>query len=303
MFYRNFLLLISFLLLVSSHSNAQTDASKAYVKRYNKVAMDEMRIYKVPASITLAQGILESGSGNSRLSKEANNHFGIKCGGSWTGKSITHHDDRRNECFRVYPSPWGSYRDHSKFLNNNKRYSSLFSLKISDYKGWAYGLKKAGYATDKKYPKRLIKIIEEHQLYRYDEMVLNGKEFSQDEIMAIAGPHVLKRHGNRLDYIEAREGDTYQSLSVELEIKQDDLIEYNDKNWDSSISKGEKIYIERKRSHGENKYYTVRKGDTMYSISQKEGIRLKYLYKRNMMEYGSQPKTGTKLYLRKYKKS
>jgi LysM repeat protein len=297
-------IILSFLLffLVAVATNAQTEASKAYVKKFSKVAMDEMRIYKIPASITLAQGILESGSGNSRLSKEGNNHFGIKCGSTWTGKKIRHNDDKRHECFRVYPSPWGSYRDHSKFLTNNKRYSSLFDYKITDYKSWAYGLKKAGYATDKKYPKRLIKIIEDHQLYRFDEMVLNGEEFPQDEIMAIAGPHAVKRHGNRLDYVEAREGDTYQSLSLELGIKQEKLIEYNDKNWDSKIAKGETVYIERKRSHGKNKFYKVKKGDTMYSISQKEGIRLEYLYKRNRIQYGSQPKEGTTLYLRKYKK-
>ncbi len=303
MYYRKFLLSIFLFSLVVLNSNAQTEASKAYVKRYNKVAMDEMRIYKIPASITLAQGILESGNGNSRLSKEANNHFGIKCGSSWTGKSVKHHDDKRNECFRVYTSPWGSYRDHSKFLTNNKRYSGLFDYKITDYKSWANGLKKAGYATDKKYPKRLIKIIEEHQLYSYDKMVLNGKEFTPDEIIAIAGPHAVKRHGNRLDFIETRDGDTYESLSLELGIKQEKIIEYNDKNWDSKIINGEIIYLERKRSHGKNKYYSVKKGDTMYIISQKEGIRLDYLYKRNKMHYGSQPKTGAKLYLRKYKKS
>lgn len=302
MFYRKVLLLILMFSLVAVYSNAQTDASATYVKRYNKVAMDEMRIYKIPASITLAQGILESGNGNSRLSKEANNHFGIKCGSSWTGKKITHHDDKRNECFRVYTSPWGSYRDHSKFLTNNQRYSGLFDYKITDYKGWANGLKKAGYATDRKYPKRLIKIIEDYQLYRYDEMVLNGEEFTSDEILAIAGPHSIKRHDNRLDFINARDGDTYESISLELGVKQDKLIEYNDKNWDSKISQGEIIYIERKRSHGKNKYYSVKKGDTMYSISQKEGIRMEYLYKRNKMPYGSQPKVGSTLYLRKYKK-
>jgi len=300
MFFRKFLL--SLLLIFSIISTkAQTEASKAYVSRFNKVAMDEMRIYKIPASITLAQGILESGSGNSELSRKSNNHFGIKCGSSWTGKTIRHHDDRRNECFRVYPSPWGSFRDHSKFLKNNKRYSSLFNYKITDYKSWAYGLKKAGYATDKRYPKRLIKIIEDNQLYRYDQMVVNGKEFTSDEVMAIVGPHAVKRHRNRLDYIVAREGDTYESLSLELGKKQERLIEYNDKNWDSPIKKGEIIYIERKRDHGKDKYYKVKHGETMYSISQKEGIRLEYLYKRNRMPFGTQPKVGTTLYLRRYR--
>jgi len=302
MFFRKFLLSLLLTFTVVLAIAQPTEAGKAYVSRYNKVAMDEMRIYKIPASITLAQGILESGSGNSRLSKEANNHFGIKCGSSWTGKKIHHDDDRRHECFRVYPSPWGSYRDHSKFLTDNKRYSGLFDYDITDYKSWAYGLKKAGYATDRKYPKRLIKIIEDYNLYRFDEMVLNGEEFTQSEIMAIAGPHQVKRHANRLDFVEAREGDTYKSLSLELDISEERLIEYNDKNWDSKISEGEIIYIERKRSHGKNKYHTVKKGETMYSISQKEGIRLEYLYKRNKIPFGTQPKVGTSLYLRRYKK-
>jgi hypothetical protein len=283
--------------------NAQTDANIAYVNRYKKVAMDEMRIYGVPASITLAQGILESGNGKSELALKSNNHFGIKCASDWKGKKVYHDDDRRNECFRSYPSPWGSYRDHSKFLKNRGRYSDLFELRITDYKGWAKGLKKAGYATDRKYPDRLIKLIEDNQLYRYDKMVLDGAEFSESEIMALAGPHMVKRHSNRLDYVVLRDGDTYKSLSQELDIKEERLLEYNDKTWDSTLKKGEIFYLERKRSHGKNKYYKVKRGDTMYSISQKEGIRLEYLYKRNKMPFGAQPKAGSTLYLRKYKKS
>ena len=302
MFYRKIISSFLVVFIVALSANAQTAVTEAYIKRFSKVAMDEMRIYKIPASITLAQGILESESGNSRLAKKGNNHFGIKCGSSWNGKTIRHDDDRRHECFRVYSSPWESYRDHSKFLTSSKRYSGLFKYKITDYKSWAHGLKKAGYATDRRYPKRLIKIIEDYKLYRFDEMVMNGEEFTQDEIMAIAGPHQVKRHNNRLDYIIVREGDTYESISTEFDIKEDKLLEYNDKNWDSKLAQGEIFYLERKRSHGKNNYHKVKKGETMYSISQKEGIRLEYLYKRNRLPFGTQPKVGTTLYLRKYKK-
>lgn len=298
--YRYFLALV-ILLISFVYANGQNADNAAYIKQYQKVAMDEMRVYRIPASITLAQGILESANGKSRLAVKANNHFGIKCASDWNGKKIYHDDDRRKECFRSYPSPWGSYRDHSKFLKNRSRYASLFKLKISDYKGWAHGLKKAGYATDRHYPKRLIDIIENNQLYRFDKMVLEGTKYSQDEIMAVAGPHMIKKHKNKLDYIVIREGDTYESLSNELDIKQESLIEYNDKNLDSPLIKGEIIFIEKKNKKGKNKYYKVQKGDNMYSISQKEGIRLEYLYIRNKIPWGTQPKTGITLYLRSNK--
>ena len=275
---------------------------EAYIQRFQKVAMDEMKIYKIPASITLAQGMLESGYGKSRLATKANNHFGIKCASSWDGKKIYHDDDKRGECFRVYPSPWGSYRDHSKFLTQQNRYSFLFDYKISDYEAWAKGLKKAGYATDRKYPQRLIKLIEEYQLYRYDEMVMKGDDSVIEESIAMGGPLVVKKHPNRLKYVSSRKGDSYQSISNETGVSVKKLLKYNDKNWDSRIVEGETIFLERKRSYGKNKYYKVKPGDTMYSISQKEGIRLEYLYERNKIPFGMQANAGITLYLRKYKK-
>ncbi|GAL74906.1 hemagglutinin [Nonlabens ulvanivorans] len=145
-----------------------------YVNEFKGVAMKEMHLYKIPASITLAQGILESGSGFGRLSVEANNHFGIKCHTAWTGERIYHDDDEDQECFRKYVSPDYSYRDHSLFLTQRKRYASLFKLDKDDYKGWAYGLRKAGYATDKKYPQKLISLIERYELYQYDAIVLGN---------------------------------------------------------------------------------------------------------------------------------
>ena len=146
-----------------------------YIEKYKDIAMREMQEYKIPASITLAQGLLESGNGNSELAKKSNNHFGIKCHKDWTGKRTYHDDDEKGECFRVYESPEDSYRDHSIFLKKGQRYAFLFDLKITDYKGWAKGLKKAGYATLPVYANVLIKLIEDYNLAQYDQMVVKGK--------------------------------------------------------------------------------------------------------------------------------
>ena len=151
-----------------------------YISVYKGIAMEEMRAYKIPASITLAQGILESGSGKGTLAVKANNHFGIKCH-DWKGKKIYHDDDRRQECFRKYKSSETSFRDHSEFLAKRKRYASLFKLRKNDYKAWAKGLRQAGYATDKKYPQKLISLIERYELYQYDKEVL-GKRYKEVKI-------------------------------------------------------------------------------------------------------------------------
>lgn len=158
-----------------------------YIAIYSDIAQDEMRQYGVPASITLAQGILESGSGKGRLSKEANNHFGIKCHSGWTGGRIYHDDDKRQECFRKYKNSKYSFRDHSLFLKERKRYSKLFQLREDDYKGWAKGLRAAGYATDKKYPQKLISLIERYQLYRFDDDVLGNEKGINDKHTVIKG--------------------------------------------------------------------------------------------------------------------
>lgn len=178
------------------------NSTTQYISVYKDIAMEEMRIYKIPASITLAQGILESGSGKGTLATKANNHFGIKCH-DWKGKKVYHDDDKRQECFRKYKSPETSFRDHSEFLANRKRYASLFNLKIEDYKAWAKGLRKAGYATDKKYPQKLISLIERYELYQYDKEVL-GKDYKkvkhEKEIISNETHKVVK-------------GDTLYSLS------------------------------------------------------------------------------------------
>ncbi len=171
-----------------------------YIAQYAEIAKKEMRDYKIPASITLAQGILESASGRGRLAVKANNHFGIKCHG-WTGKKIYHDDDRSQECFRKYDHPESSFEDHSAFLTTRKRYASLFSLKPDDYKGWAKGLRSAGYATDRKYPQKLISLIERYQLYAFDEEVLGGSTQVVSSSKVDTSKHIVQQ------------GDTLYSLS------------------------------------------------------------------------------------------
>ncbi|TYB75915.1 LysM peptidoglycan-binding domain-containing protein [Bizionia myxarmorum] len=185
----------------------------AYIATYSGIAQEEMRLYHIPASITLAQGILESSSGKGRLSVEANNHFGIKCH-EWTGAKIYHDDDADQECFRKYNDAKYSYRDHSLFLKERKRYSGLFELKIDDYKGWAIGLKDAGYATDRKYPDKLISLIERFELYKYDEVVTGRKLVVNSNNNAGLSHRVIK-------------GDTLYSLSKRYNTSVDNLKKLN----------------------------------------------------------------------------
>lgn len=204
-----------------------------YIDEYNDIAILEMIAYKIPASITLAQGILESNSGRSRLSVRANNHFGIKCHSSWDGGRIYHDDDARQECFRKYEHPLTSYRDHSLFLFDRKRYANLFNLRKNDYKGWAKGLRKAGYATDPKYPSKLITLIETYELDKYDKF---------DESFLYNGK-VIAKTNNKAKYVIVTKGDTLYSLAKTHDLTVDKLKWLNGlKNNDLSI--GQKIYIE-----------------------------------------------------------
>lgn len=195
----------------------------AYISQYATVAMDEMKKYKIPASVTLAQGILESGNGVSNLALKSNNHFGIKCHKGWKGKYVRHDDDEEQECFRKYKYVKTSYRDHSEFLANRSRYAFLFDLKKDDYKGWAKGLKKAGYATDKKYPTKLIRLIETYDLDHYDKIVLR-KKIKEDK----------KSKGK---VYKVRKGDTLYSISKRYKMSVEDLKLLNDlKSNDISIN-------------------------------------------------------------------
>ncbi len=265
-----------------------------YIKKYRELAVDEMKKYHIPASITLAQGLLESGAGQSTLARKSNNHFGIKCGSDWNGKTVHHDDDARGECFRAYKHPKQSYEDHSKFLAGRPRYASLFKLKITDYKGWARGLKKAGYATNPRYADQLIDIIELYDLDKYDKK--GGLKWMKEN----PNPH-QPYIANDLVYIVVRAGDSWKSISKEFDISQSKLRKYNDLYKGYTLQVGDILYLEKKNKKAgkEHIVHVLRAGESMYSISQKYGIRLKNLYKLNKMDAEDPaPEVGTILRLR-----
>lgn len=305
-----------------SHSNRDV---AMYTSIYADVAIREMIRTGVPASITLAQGIIESDYGRSRLATKANNHFGIKCHSDWKGEKIYHDDDRRNECFRKYGSPEQSFIDHSDFLVNGSRYDFLFDLRTDDYKSWAKGLKKAGYATNPKYASMLINTIEENNLSHYDDIVLGravrsrtGQDSSEiiaagreaevssdnerDRGLVIRSSSRIKER-NRIQYIIVREGDTYRSLAEEFDLLSWEIFRYNDLGDEAVLVPGQLVYIQPKRNKAEpgNDYHIVREGETMYTISQLYGIKLKILYERNHLVPGRKVPLGTELWLRKTK--
>ncbi len=209
-----------------------------YVNRYKHIAIEDMELYKIPASITLAQGILESGSGKSHLALKSNNHFGIKCHKDWNGKKVRHDDDKRRECFRKYAHPEESFDDHSKFLTTRGRYASLFQLKEDDYKAWAKGLKKAGYATDRKYPKKLITIIESYRLYEYDNLVLSQHKKKRSK-------HKKYQEVVSSDkYVVVNKGDTLYSIARKNRVTVSDLKIINGLN-SNEISIGQKLFLSK----------------------------------------------------------
>ena len=265
-----------------------------YIKKYRELAVEEMKKYHIPASITLAQGLLESGAGQSTLARKSNNHFGIKCGSDWRGKTVSHDDDARGECFRAYKHPKQSYEDHSKFLVGRPRYASLFKLNITDYKGWARGLKKAGYATNPRYAEQLIGIIELYDLYKYDTK--GGLKWMKEN----PNPH-QPYIANGLVYVVVRSGDSWKGISKEFDISQKKLRKYNDLYKGYALQVGDILYLEEKnkRASKEHIVHVLRAGESMHSISQKYGIRLKNLYKLNKMDPEDMaPETGTILRLR-----
>jgi len=201
-----------------------------YIENYSPLAKEEMIQYGIPASITLAQGILESGAGRAELSRKSNNHFGIKCHKGWTGERVYHDDDELQECFRKYKDPKYSYRDHSLFLSQRSRYESLFSYKKDDYKSWAKGLRKAGYATDPKYPQKLINIIEKYKLYTFDEEVLGKKSKRKDKKETKVKTYIVEK------------GDTLYSISRKFDVSVDSIREYNGLE-SNTISIGQELYI------------------------------------------------------------
>lgn len=270
-------------------------AYQHYIDEFKDMAIEQMIRHKVPASITLAQGLLESGAGKSRLATYGNNHFGIKCH-DWTGKSMRLHDDLPDECFRVYGHPRESYEDHSLFLKR-PRYSKLFSLSITDYKGWAKGLKACGYATNPSYAQSLITIIELYKLYQYDHAKSFDKFIASHAGIGVHGHQIYSYNKNY--YIKARKGDTFKSLSEEMGISRRKLAKYNERDKNDEIQEGDIIYLKKKRSSAPKDFkkhpHVVKHGESMYSIAQLYGIRLKSLYKKNDLDADYMPRVGDKL--------
>lgn len=290
-----FLLFVAFggLFSVTGQAVQRSSAYEKYIREYCEIAMREMQHHKIPASITLAQGLLESGAGRTELARNARNHFGIKCAGDWKGRRTYHDDDARNECFRSYRSVADSYEDHSRFLQRS-RYASLFELKITDYKGWARGLKACGYATDPQYASKLIRLIEDYDLARYDRLVLaSGKGH------LYTGDHDLFRF-NGLLYTVALGGDDVASLAKEFKLSARKLRKYNDFPDGHRLRAGDLVYLcpKKRKPAKQYRFHIVADGDSWHSISQKYGIRLQSLVKRNPQAAGVRLRPGDRVRLR-----
>lgn len=298
-----------------------------YVNSFKDLAVTEMKRTGIPASITLAQGIIESDCGNSSLARMANNHFGIKCHNDWTGSTIRHHDNKRNECFRKYDKPSDSFYDHSDFLKSTSRYSFLFSYNSADYKAWARGLKKAGYATNPDYANMLIRTIEDNKLWYYDneykvenfvsqkrdtvkKTVASNSADSTPKMNSLSTgilsvparvPRVMEN--NRVKYIIVKDGDNKEKLENEFQLLRWELSRYNELKDDFQPVPGQILYLQPKRDKAEagKDYYTSVQGDTMYLISQHYAIKLKKLYEMNRMNTGDEPVPGKKIWLRSIK--
>ncbi len=312
--YKNILAILA-VTIISVNSFSQSKITREeYIATYADLAVREMNRSGIPASITLAQGCLESGNGNSKLSRKSNNHFGIKCKKDWKGKRVYHDDDRKNECFRHYRTVEDSYIDHSDFLMENPRYASLFDLKITDYKGWARGLKRAGYATAPHYASELIRIIEENKLYLYDQglnrsqlakLKKNGFDGHQVDNGTLVNPYTKRKvvYRNGLKSIVVKAGDSFKTIAQEFDMKTWEVYTYNDYPINHPIKVNEILYIQPKRTKGTKKQITHRlqADESMHYISQRYGIKLKPLMKRNRLKKNEKPVPGTTIYLRKKK--
>ena len=302
---RKIFLFIAISMYISAFSQIKwNSAYQQYIDQYKDIAIEQMQRYHIPASITLAQGLLESGAGRSELTRNSNNHFGIKCNNNWTGRRTYHDDDAKNDCFRVYDSAYESYEDHSKFLSGNQRYRQLFQLKTTDYKGWAKGLKACGYATSPVYAEKLIEIIQLYKLYQYDSAKGYDHFMAQrtkDQNPNGASLHTIKIF-NKNYYIIARRGDTFKAIGEEVGISYCKIAKYNERNRKDQLQEGEVIWLKKKQSKAPKDYkgrlHYVRSGESMYSIAQQYGIRLKSLYKMNKLSPDYQIKVGDGLRLR-----
>lgn len=312
---RLLLVLMTVLLSIGAAKNPKLD----YIDKYSDIAIKEMKRTGVPASITLAQGILESNAGQSVLATKGNNHFGIKCHNDWNGKTMKMDDNAPKECFRVYPNAEASFRDHSDFLRSRDRYKSLFELKQTDYKGWARGLKKAGYATDPGYADKLITLIEDYELYRFDK----GVKVSVKPPLEIEEPKVVQlepRPGmkyqesvtfstarkvysqNGVPFVYSEAGETYASIAASNGLFLKELLKFNDHEQELALEPGTMVYLARKKAQGPvgvNKYVVEKDGETLRDIAQRFGIRYAALQKLNIVLYGKTLEEGDTVILRK----
>lgn len=292
---------------------------KAYIATYRDIAISEMQRTGVPASITLAQGIHETQAGQSKLVLKSNNHFGIKCKSEWKGESVSHDDDARGECFRKYADPADSYKDHSDFLKNRAHYASLFTLDPTDFEGWAHGLKKAGYATNPKYPQILIRIIRDYNLQDYTLVALGRKAIEPDalalkpangrsedvvvETKAGRMPRKVYPEGvfqiNRTNVIYVTKSAPYLALALEYKIPLRRLFEFNDLAETEMTGDHQLVFIQRKRREGATPFHKVEVGETLHDIAQSEAIQLESLLSYNYLRSDVAPSPGRELYLTK----
>jgi LysM repeat protein len=303
-------LLLGVVCLVAKDDTPQ----ERYVKKYADMAVKEMIRSGVPASITLAQGMLESGNGQSRLAVQGNNHFGIKCHKGWEGKTLHHDDDAPGECFRVYESVADSYKDHSDFLRYRDRYKFLFDLERTDYKGWAYGLKKAGYATDPGYPAKLIKYIEEYDLARYD-VLEKAEEVEvplpphriEAPVLAMANeefnfPLTRELYSiNGVPFVYALEGETYKSIAKYYHLFHKEILSFNDLKKDQPLLPGTVVYLSFKKNHspaGLDKYIVAEDGEDFHAICQRFALKEKSVLKLNGLKKVPQLREGDEIKLR-----
>ena len=329
------ILFLLFASLTLKNSFAQQDPVVVeYINKYKELAIAEMQRTGIPASIKLAQGIHETSAGTSELVKKSNNHFGLKCKAEWTGMTVKHTDDAPNECFRKYENPLDSYKDQSNYLKGTPRYASLFDIDPTDYKAWAWGLKKAGYATNPKYSQVLIKLIEDYDLQDYT-MIALGKlkrgqetlaknEMKNDDknseiIIPVEKPVVMPPEPEVLVYskketkpeypegefkinetkvIYAKKGTSYLSIAEKYAIPLARIFEFNDMKVQEAVDKDQLIYIMRKRKVGLNEQHIVKPGETLSDIAQTEALRIESLLEYNFLQPNMQPAVGSVLYLR-----
>lgn len=299
---RIFMLFVSLCVaVVMSFAQSSHNAYTAYIHKYKSEAIHQMQKYRIPASITLAQGLLESAAGQSRLARLANNHFGIKASSDWTGPYILNNDDRPNEKFRKYGSVLQSYEDHSQFLLK-PRYKALFHLDMTDYRGWARTLKKCGYATDPRYADNLISIIERYDLAQYDtkksQRHAQSSVTSEEEFLISRG----LRKCNGTYYFIAGEGDNLKSISKAVGKSQRKLRRYNELPKGVDFTPGQPVYLGTKASSNKamkGKPHIVEPGESMHSIAQRFGVKMSALYRMNNLDNNYQPREGDRLYLRK----